>query len=85
MTGPASSRPPILRCLSNGKYALMEGGFFPNYATGWMQRVGAGWLAWDLSESPVWLGVGSYQQTHPPCDSSSTFDHMSPADAILSS
>jgi MFS family permease len=57
MTAPVSSRPPILRCLSNGKYALMEGGFFPNYATGWMQRVGAGWLAWELSESPVWLGV----------------------------
>jgi MFS family permease len=58
MTTPASaSKPPILRCLSNGKYALMEGGFFPNYATGWMQRVGAGWLAWELSESPVWLGV----------------------------
>ena len=23
----------------------------------WMQRVGVGWLAWELTQSPVWLGV----------------------------
>ena len=52
-----SSKPPILRCLSHRNYAIFEGGLFPNYATGWMQRVGAGWLAWELSGSPVWLGI----------------------------
>ena len=52
-----SSKPPFLRCLSHRNYAIFEGGLFPNYATGWMQRVGAGWLAWELSGSPVWLGI----------------------------
>jgi len=52
-----SSKPPILRCLSHRNYAIFEGGLFPNYATGWMQRVGAGWLAWELSGSSVWLGI----------------------------
>ncbi len=53
----ASTKPPILRCLSHRNYAIFEGGLFSNYATGWMQRVGAGWLAWELSGSPVWLGI----------------------------
>lgn len=51
------TKPPILRCLSHRNYALFEGGLLPNYLTGWMQRVGAGWLAWDLTHSPVWLGA----------------------------
>lgn len=53
----ARAKPPILRCLSHRNYALFEGGLLPNYMTGWMQRVGVGWLAWELSGSPVWLGV----------------------------
>lgn len=53
----AVSKPPILRCLSHPKFALFEGGLFPHYTTGWMMRVGAGWLAWELTESPAWLGV----------------------------
>ena len=53
----AASKPPILRCLSHPKFALFEGGLFPHYTTGWMMRVGAGWLAWELTESPAWLGV----------------------------
>ncbi|HEY8580594.1 MAG TPA: MFS transporter [Beijerinckiaceae bacterium] len=56
MASPRST-PPILRCLSHRNYALFEGGLLPNYLTGWMQRVGAGWLAWDLTHSPVWLGA----------------------------
>ncbi len=23
----------------------------------WMQRIGVGWLAWDLTHSPTWLGI----------------------------
>ena len=48
---------PLLRVLSYRKFALFEGGLFPQYMTGWIQRVGAGWLAWQLTESPTWLGV----------------------------
>ncbi|MBX9758616.1 MAG: MFS transporter [Beijerinckiaceae bacterium] len=53
----SSKKPPILRCLSHPKFALFEGGMFPHYTTGWMMRVGAGWLAWELTESPAWLGI----------------------------
>jgi MFS family permease len=48
---------PLLRVLSYRKFALFEGGLFPQYMTGWIQRVGAGWLAWELTESTAWLGV----------------------------
>ncbi|MDP2355114.1 MAG: MFS transporter [Beijerinckiaceae bacterium] len=53
----SSKKPPILRCLSHPKFALFEGGLFPHYTTGWMMRVGAGWLAWELTGSPAWLGI----------------------------
>lgn len=53
----SSKKPPILRCLSHPNFALFEGGLFPHYMTGWMMRVGAGWLAWELTESPAWIGV----------------------------
>lgn len=48
---------PLLRVLSYRPFALFEGGLFPQYMTGWIQRVGAGWLAWQLTESPTWLGI----------------------------
>ncbi|MGE3244991.1 MAG: MFS transporter [Beijerinckiaceae bacterium] len=51
------SKPPLLRVLSHRNFALFEGGLFPQYLTGWVQRVGAGWLAWNLTESPTWLGI----------------------------
>jgi MFS family permease len=53
----SSKKPPIIRCLSHPKFALFEGGLFPHYTTGWMMRVGAGWLAWELTQSPAWLGI----------------------------
>src|SRR3954454_15809660 len=34
----------------------MSGGL-PSYLTSWMQRVGVGWLAWELTHSTVWLGI----------------------------
>lgn len=50
-------KPPLLRVLSHRKFALFEGGLFPQYMTGWIQRVGSGWLAWELTQSPTWLGL----------------------------
>jgi MFS family permease len=29
----------------------------PSLVTLWMQRVGIGWLAWELTHSPTWLGA----------------------------
>lgn len=51
------SQPPVLRVLSQRTFALFEGGLFPQYMTSWVQRVGVAWLAWQLTESPTWLGI----------------------------
>lgn len=32
-------------------------GLTPAAVSSWMQRVGVGWLAWELTNSTVWLGV----------------------------
>lgn len=52
-----SPKPPILRALSQPHFQLFLGGLLPNYMTGWIMRVGIGWLAWELTHSPAWLGA----------------------------
>ena len=32
-------------------------GIGPHYVTSWMQRIAVGWLAWELTHSPGWLGA----------------------------
>lgn len=49
--------PPILRVWTHRNYAYYIGGMTPNLITLWMQRVGIGWLAWELTESTTWLGI----------------------------
>ncbi len=49
--------PPVLRVWTHRNYAIFMGGCIPNYITFWMQRVGIGWLAWDMTHSPLWLGI----------------------------
>lgn len=49
--------PPVLRVWTNRNYAFFMGGCIPNYITYWMQRVGIGWLAWEMTHSPLWLGI----------------------------
>ncbi len=48
---------PITRVFAHRNYALYMGGMTPNLITIWMQRVGVGWLAWEMTKSPTWLGV----------------------------
>ncbi len=48
---------PILRVWTYRDYALFMAGCIPNYITFWMQKVGIGWLAWDLTHSTFWLGL----------------------------
>jgi MFS family permease len=52
-----STLPPILRVFTYRQYALFMAGMTPSLITIWMQRVGIGWLAWELTKSPTWLGV----------------------------
>lgn len=49
--------PPLLRVWTHRNYAYYIGGMTPNLITLWMQRVGIGWLAWELTESTIWLGL----------------------------
>lgn len=48
---------PVFRIWSNRNYAWFMGGGVPSYLTSWMQRVGVGWLAWELTHSTAWLGA----------------------------
>lgn len=54
MARPAS---PIIRIWSHRPYAIFGGGMTPHLLAIWMQRLGVGWLAWELSHSTVWLGL----------------------------
>ena len=38
-------------------YRLFMSGLGCYYVTSWMQRVGVGWLAWELSHSHAWVGA----------------------------
>lgn len=48
---------PLLRVWTHRNYAYYIGGMTPNLITLWMQRVGLGWFAWELTESTLWLGA----------------------------
>ena len=52
-----TSKPPVLQALAQPHFQLFLGGLLPNYMSGWIARVGIGWLAWELTHSPTWLGV----------------------------
>ena len=47
----------LTRVFANRNYAWFVGGGGPAYVTSWMQRVAVGWLAWELSHSPLMLGI----------------------------
>ena len=48
---------PIVGIWLHRNYAIFAGGMTPNLLAIWMQRLGVGWLAWELSHSTGWLGV----------------------------
>lgn len=48
---------PIVRIWRHRNFALFMAGIGPYYITSWMQRVGVGWLAWELTHSTGWLGA----------------------------
>ena len=55
--GSAWSESPAVRVWRHRDYALFMTGIGPHYITSWMQRIGVGWLAWELTHSPAWLGA----------------------------
>lgn len=54
---PDDPRAPILRVWRYRQFTLVVGGSSPYYVTIWMQRIGIGWLAWEMTHSSTWLGV----------------------------
>ena len=48
---------PPLRVWQHRNYARFMSGLAPYYVTSWMQRVGVGWLAWELTRSHAWVGA----------------------------
>lgn len=57
MASPASGFRNIAASLKHRDYALYTWAHFPGLIFMWAQRIGVGWLAWELTGSPAWLGV----------------------------
>jgi hypothetical protein len=54
---PALADKPYIRVWRHREFTLYESGMTLYSVTGWIQRVGVGWLAWELTRSTFWLGV----------------------------
>lgn len=46
-------------------FALFMWGMTPSLVTLWMQRLAVGWLAWNLTHSPTWLGLIAFADLFP--------------------
>ncbi|HEY4135921.1 MAG TPA: MFS transporter [Alphaproteobacteria bacterium] len=46
-------------------YRLFVIGNFTSYTGLWVQRVAIGWLAWQLTHSPAWLGIVGFADQFP--------------------
>ena len=47
----------ILRALSHRGYAIFTAGNLSSMSGEWIQRVGVGWLVWEMTHSASWLGI----------------------------
>ena len=52
-----TARRPAIEVFTHRNYMLFMVGLGPSAISSWMQRVGVGWLAWELTHSPAWLGL----------------------------
>lgn len=46
-------------------FAFFVGGQSPSMVTHWMQKIGIGWLVWELTQSPSWLGIIAFVEMAP--------------------
>ena len=51
-----------LRSTNYGSYVIGNG---TSLVGTWMQRIGVGWLAWELTGSPFWLGFIAFAELFP--------------------
>ncbi len=57
LSATAFRESPAVRVWRFPNYRLFMSGLGCYYVTSWMQRVGVGWLAWELSHSHAWVGA----------------------------
>jgi len=55
----------IGRALSHKYYAIYWTSNAINTTGRWMYRIAVGWLAWELTESTIWLGIIAFAETFP--------------------
>ncbi len=55
----------IARVFSNRNYAIYAAGQSISLIGLWVQRLGVGWLAWELTESGFWLGAVAFADLFP--------------------
>ncbi|MFN3462168.1 MAG: MFS transporter, partial [Oceanibaculum sp.] len=63
---PLSARlGPVGRALSHPNYRLYVTGNMASLIGTWMQRIGIGWVAWELTGSAAWLGIVAFADLFP--------------------
>ncbi len=55
----------LWRTLGIRDYRLYVIGNFTSYTGLWVQRIAIGWLAWQLTDSPAWLGIIAFADQFP--------------------
>lgn len=55
----------IVSAFGNRNYALYMTGNIPSHFGSWIQRIAMGWLAWELTESGLWLGIVAVAELAP--------------------
>jgi MFS family permease len=54
-----------MRALRNPNYAIYTAGNCVSQIGTWMQRIGVGWLTWELTGSGTWLGLMAFADLFP--------------------
>lgn len=54
-----------LSVFRHANFAYFVGGQTPSMVTHWMQKIGIGWLVWELTKSPTWLGIIAFVEMAP--------------------
>ena len=52
-----AERHPFFEVFRHRNYVMFMAGLGPHAISSWMYRVAVGWLAWELTHSPTWLGI----------------------------
>lgn len=55
----------IFRTLANPNFGIFTGGHSVSIIGTWMQRIAVGWLAWQMTGSPAWLGALAFANLGP--------------------